>query len=253
MSDPDCVAFLQHALPRLGLRWAGFRKVRRQVCRRIARRCAELGLADLAAYRRFLDDHRDEWARLDELCRVTISRFGRDRGLWTWLARDELPRLAARAVAAGRCELRAWSAGCGAGEEPYTLAIAWLVEVAPGWPSVGLEILATDIDGHQLARARRGCYPPAALRELPETWRRAAFTVRGDEECLEPRARGLVRFERHDVRTPPPPGAWDLILCRNLAFTYFDEALQRAVARSLRAALHAGGVLVVGSHERLPD
>jgi len=38
MTDMDCVAFLQWALPKLHLRWAGFRKVRRQVCRRIERR-----------------------------------------------------------------------------------------------------------------------------------------------------------------------------------------------------------------------
>ena len=33
------------------MRWPGFRRVRRQVCRRIERRRQELGLADLAAYR----------------------------------------------------------------------------------------------------------------------------------------------------------------------------------------------------------
>ena len=37
MKDSDCVTFLQWALPRLHFRWPGFRKVRRQVCRRISR------------------------------------------------------------------------------------------------------------------------------------------------------------------------------------------------------------------------
>src|SRR5215216_6406427 len=37
-ADQGCVDFLQWALPRLGLRWAGFRKGRRHVCRRIMRR-----------------------------------------------------------------------------------------------------------------------------------------------------------------------------------------------------------------------
>ena len=35
-------AFLQWALPRLRLRWAGFRKVRHQVCKRLRRRLDEL-------------------------------------------------------------------------------------------------------------------------------------------------------------------------------------------------------------------
>lgn len=37
----DCVAFLQWALPQLGLRWAGYRRVRGTVCRRLRRRLRE--------------------------------------------------------------------------------------------------------------------------------------------------------------------------------------------------------------------
>ena len=43
MKDADCTRFLQWALPRLGLRWAGFRRVRSQVCKRLGRRIAEPG------------------------------------------------------------------------------------------------------------------------------------------------------------------------------------------------------------------
>jgi chemotaxis protein methyltransferase CheR len=85
--DGACVEFLQWALPRLGLRWAGFRKVRRQVCRRVRRRAAVLGLPDLEAYRTYLDDHPDECAVLDGLTPITISRF------WsaTWCRRSRQP------------------------------------------------------------------------------------------------------------------------------------------------------------------
>ncbi|MCH8155613.1 MAG: hypothetical protein IH786_10185 [Proteobacteria bacterium] len=38
MPDRDCVGFLQWCLPRLGLRWPGYRKVRRTVCKRVGRR-----------------------------------------------------------------------------------------------------------------------------------------------------------------------------------------------------------------------
>ncbi len=44
MNDADCVALLQWLLPRLHLRWQGYRRVRRQVCKRFRRRVAELGL-----------------------------------------------------------------------------------------------------------------------------------------------------------------------------------------------------------------
>lgn len=253
MKDTDLVAFLQWATPRLQLRWPGFRKVRRQVGHRIERRRAELGLADVTAYRRWLDEHEEEWAVLDDLCRVTISRFGRDHGVWAALAADVLPRLAYEATDAGRRSVRAWSAGCGAGEEPYTLAIAWAIEVAPRWPELALEVIATDVDEHQLGRASRARYPSAAMRELPEAWRRAAFIRVDDEQLLRDEFRRVVRFTHRDVRGEPPEGTFDLVLCRNLAFTYFAEDVQRAVAATSRAALRPGGVLVVGMHEQLPE
>ena len=60
----DCTAFLQWALPRLGMRWLGFRKVRGQVCKRVRRRLKNLGLDGFAAYRAYLETHDDEWRRL---------------------------------------------------------------------------------------------------------------------------------------------------------------------------------------------
>src|SRR5829696_1699637 len=54
---PRLRGFLQWALPRLGLRWVGLRKVRRQVCRRITRRLDAFRLPDLGAYRDYLGAH----------------------------------------------------------------------------------------------------------------------------------------------------------------------------------------------------
>src|SRR5262249_33755531 len=118
VSDAACVEFLQWVAPRLHLRWAGFRNVRGQVCKRLHRRIRELALPDLDAYRAYLDTHAEEWPAVDALCRVTISRFRRDRGVFDALEHDILPALAAREP-----EVRCWSIGCASGEEPYTLAI----------------------------------------------------------------------------------------------------------------------------------
>ena len=50
MKDDDCVRFLQGVLPHLELKWSGYRKVRRTVCKRVGRRMRELGLADLDGF-----------------------------------------------------------------------------------------------------------------------------------------------------------------------------------------------------------
>ena len=253
MKDADCVAFLQWALPRLGLRWPGFRKVRRQVCRRIARRLETLGLPDLAAYRSRLEADPAEWAALDALCHITISRFLRDRAVWEALVRDVLPTLARAALARTERRLRAWSAGCASGEEPYGLAIAWALAVRPELPDVALEIVASDVDDAMLRRAASACYAAGSLRELPAPWRMAAFERRAGTFCLRARFREGIELRCEDVRVDQPEGPFDLVLCRNLAFTYFDDRAQRDFLGRIAERLRPGGALVLGRHERLPE
>ena len=252
MNDRDCVCFLQEMLPRLQLRWGGFRRVRRQVCKRLQRRLDVLQQPDLAAYRLYLDRHPPEWAILDACCRITITRFYRDRDIFRLLEHEALPQLSRQAGARGVSGIRAWSAGCGAGEEPYTLAILWALAADPALRQTGLEILATDIDTEQLRRARVACYAYSSIRELPPDWREAAFSRSGELWCLRPACRHPVCFQQHDIRTGAPDGPFDLVLCRNLVFTYFDTALQRETAQLLAGVLHRGGLLVLGAHERLP-
>ena len=120
MSDADCVAFLQWALPHLDMRWTGFRKVRGQVCKRIKRRLKQLGLEEYSSYRQLLETEPAEWRVLDECCHITISRFFRDRDVFELLRKRILPEMARKAAREGR-PARIWSAGCASGEEPYTL------------------------------------------------------------------------------------------------------------------------------------
>jgi chemotaxis protein methyltransferase CheR len=251
VDDSECVAFLQWALPRLGMRWAGFRKVRGQVCKRLRRRLAELGLPDLEAYRARLERDPEEWEGLERLTRITISRFHRDRGTFAFLWTEVLPALAAGALERGDEVVRSWSAGCASGEEAYTLVIGWRLS---GFDAAGLHVLATDVDETMLARARRACYPASSLRELPEPWRLAAFAPRDDGRlCLRDGFREAVSLARHDIRADAvPAGPFDLVLCRNLAFTYFDGAGQRDAAARLAGVLRTGGALVVGKHESVP-
>lgn len=250
--DDDWVRFLQWALPHLHMRWAGFRRVRRQVIRRVRRRQEWLGLAGPDGYREYLHQHPAEWAVLDGLCRVTVSRFYRDRGVFEALERTVLPQLARQIRVRGGDTLSVWSCGCASGEEPYTVAIAWELVLARHHPGLRLDILATDADPGLLERAAEARYPASSIKDLPAAWREAAFAADRNRFRLRQRFRRPVRFLCHDVRAAPVGGPYQLILCRNLAFTYFDAALQQEVAAHLRAALAADGVLVVGSHEAVP-
>jgi chemotaxis protein methyltransferase CheR len=217
------------------------------------RRAHELGLEGFDDYRRQLALSPPEWSRLDALCRIPISRFYRDRALFDALRSELLPRLSERALARGDTTLRAWSIGCASGEEPYTLSMIWRFGVAPRFPELDLRIVATDADETMLERARRGFYASGSLKLLPQDLRSRGF----DEEAGVYRVRDDVRrdvsFQCQDVRTTTPDGPFDLVLCRNVVFTYFDPSLQRTVAERIVGRMMEGGLLIVGCHERAPD
>jgi chemotaxis protein methyltransferase CheR len=210
-----------------------------------------LGIARFADYRAKLEAEPAEWQALDGFCRITISRLYRDRHTFEALRHVVLPQIALRAMAEAR-EARIWSAGCASGEEPYTLKILWDLKVGPRFPDASLGIVATDIDETLLERARNACYPKASLRELPPELTARAFTKGNGRWCVKPAHRQDVQFLRQDVRQEAPPGRFDLVLCRNLAFTYFASALQEAVLERIVASLEHQGILVIGSHEHLP-
>lgn len=252
MRDNDCVDFLQWALPQLNMRWPGFRKVRGQVCKRLAKRIHELGLDDIDAYRNHLREHPKEWTQLDGFCRVTVTRFYRDRSVFGNLTREILPQLARDAFQRGDDALRCWSIGCASGEEPYTLAILWQELLAGDSPGLRFEVLATDADANLIERAHRACYPASALKNLPEPLCITAFKHTGEEYCLKQVYRSTVSFQQQDIRHSMPTGSFHLILCRNLVFTYFNESLQLQILQQLQARLLPSGWLILGVHETLP-
>lgn len=253
MKDADCAAFLQWALPRMGLRWKGFRKVRGQVCKRIARRMTELGLPDVLAYRRHLESHTAEWPALAALCTIPISRFYRDKGVFDCLGSAVLPGLAKQPLLGGRENLECWSAGCASGEEPFTVALQWRMLLAPRFPELGMRVLGTDVDALLLARAKTGCYKASSLEALPAAWRDQPFEQRGKMFCLREPWRGDVQFERQDLLSELPQRLFDLVLCRNVALTYFERDRARDALERIATRLRPGGALVIGIHEEPPS
>ena len=253
MKSPECTEFLKRCLPKLRLRWAGYRKVRQQVCKRLSRRIGELGMSGFPAYKSYLENHAEEWHILGSLCRITISRFYRDRSVFDLLRSTILPLLAESISGRGENELRCWSAGCCSGEEAYTLQILWKMSVVPRLHTdLPLRIIATDADPAVLERARRGCYPESSLQELPKEWREPVFGPSGTCYTVNEPFRSDIEFVRQDIREQCPDGPFHLILCRNLVFTYFEESLQREVLERIAERLVPGGILVLGIHETIP-
>jgi chemotaxis protein methyltransferase CheR len=253
MKDAEGVQFLQWCLPRLRLIWPGYRKVRRQVYRRIRQRLQFLELPSLADYRSFLETHPEEWKVLDSSCWISISRFYRDKSVFQFLEQEVLPSLAQTILARGERILRCWSLGCAAGEEPYSLSLLWKLRLQTRFPTLQLAILASDIDDQAIARAQQASYSPSSLKDLPDSWQMEAFDQTDEGFLVKPEYRESVSFLVQDIRKAAPDETFHLILCRYLAFKYFDPPLQSTTLRVLAERLQPGGVLVVGKNELLPE
>jgi hypothetical protein len=145
--------------------------------------------------------------------------------------------------------IRVWSAGCAAGEEPYTLA-AVLAQALPG---VVVSIVATDVSADALEVARAARYPAAAWNHIPEAWR-DAFIQDTDGVRVDPEIASLVKFERGNLAAvhEPSPRNCDLVWCRNVLI-YFTPAARRKVIDRLVASLAPDGFLFVGYSESLRD
>lgn len=251
MSESEYIAFLQWALPHLSLRWAGFRKVRGQVIKRIKKRVDERGCGSPEGYKAYLNEHPDEWDVLDEMCRITISRFYRDRGVFESIERIVLPALAEIAIVSARSGLHVLSAGSASGEEPYSISIAWRMHGGRSHPELKLSVVATDTNPYLIEHARRGEYEKPALKDLPASWISEVFLENDGIYTIESRFRAGVEFMQLDIRKTVPGGPFDLILCRNLVLTYYDHSLRDRVVGQLVEKLRPGGAFVVGIHERM--
>lgn len=252
MKDQECVNFLRQVLPRLSMRWPGFKKVRKQVCKRVQRRIHQLHLQDASDYLEYLESHPNEWSTLRQYCQITISRFNRDKHVFIILEQSVLPNLARMALHNKKNRLSCWSVGCASGEEPYTVMLLWHFKLQHYFPALQLYVLATDTNQHALHRAEHACYPSSSLKELHNTWKSNAFYFDGTQYCLHSRYRQKVTFLNQDIFDDLPEETFNLILCRNLVFTYFDSTLQKKTLNHLWDKLEDGGVLVIGAHETLP-
>lgn len=217
-----------------------------QMERRLRSFARRAGHDDLDGYLAAL--RRDVAARgafLDHMT-INVSELFRNPERFAELEARFLPELVARPSGRG---LRVWSAGCSYGAEPYTLAIL-LAEAAPG---LAHDLVATDIDETVLARAREGVFSEQDLQNVSRQRRRRWFAERpGGGWQVTPELRAMARFSRLDLLKDPYPRACDLVVCRNVVIYFTDDAKERIYERFFEI-LRPGGVLFVGSTERVND
>jgi chemotaxis protein methyltransferase CheR len=161
---------------------------------------------------------------------------------------DQIAGVVAQAAAENR-RARIWSAGCATGQEPLSLAM--LFAEKDGARGAALpEVVATDVSEGALARARTGRYTQFEVqRGLPIRRLLQWFEQKGDDWIAAAELTRAIQYRRMNlVEDAPPPGRFDLVMCRNVLLYFAPEAKARVFA-SLAGALRPGGLLVLGAGE----
>jgi chemotaxis protein methyltransferase CheR len=223
---------------------------------RLARRLRELGLGSYGDYFEIVRADEAERTHMLDCISTNETHFFREPRHFELLAERVYPAWKAEADAGIRPRrVRAWSAACSTGEEPYTLAMS-LLQAFPAGSGWDLEILATDLSTRVLERARQAVWPIVKSREIPAACLKA-FMLRGSggqEGRMKagPEIRSLVRFARLNLNEEayPAVGQFDLLFCRNVLI-YFDAATKARVVERLLGHLAPAGLLFLGHAESL--
>ena len=177
------------------------------------------------------------------------SHFFRDRKPFEGFEQEILPHFL-KARAAGR-RLRIWCAAASSGQEPYSLAIQ-LREAArqlAGWRT---EIIATDISGEVLEKARSGLYSQFEVqRGMPVRLLIKYFEKRGEMWQISAGVRAMVEFRRFNLLDRMAAlGTFDVVFCRNVLI-YFDRETKADILARIARQMAPDGVIVLGAAETM--
>jgi chemotaxis protein methyltransferase CheR len=226
-----------------------FRGYARPTLRRRARLAMErLGCGTLSELQgRMLRDPA-VFAELFALLTVQVSAMFRDPTFFRALREHVVPFLATYS------SFKVWVAGCGEGEELYSLAILLREE---GLLDRAL-FYATDIHPGALATAERGVYPIERFAAWSASYLAAGgrgslsdhYVVGEHHAALDRTLRRNVLFADHSLATDGVFAEVHLVTCRNVLI-YFDRPLQARALSLFAEALVPGGFLGLGPRETL--
>jgi chemotaxis protein methyltransferase CheR len=180
---------------------------------------------------------------------ITTNETNFFRDIYPWHALREVVIPGLMAARAATRSLTIWCAAASSGQEPYSLAMT-LVEHFPELSSWKVKIVATDISGEILTRARNGRYTQLEVnRGLPAALLTKHFERDGTGWVIKKRFRDMIDYrELNLVRPWVGLGSSDLIMMRNVLI-YFDVPTKTKILHQVGRQLRPDGVLFLGGAE----
>ncbi len=213
---------------------------RPQMERRLTALCTKRGFQNFGEYLSAATKNPSLMDELLDRMTINVSEFFRNKSRWDALA-ELIPTLAKNN------RLRAWSAACSTGQEPYTLMLL----LSKFMPISGVSLLATDIDDRALRVAREGIYKEEELLPIEQNLQTKFFReVNSSQQQVSEELRSRIEFKKHNLLEQPFESDFDLIICRNVLI-YFTDPAKDILYHKFAQALRSGGVLFVGSTEQI--
>lgn len=222
---------------------------------RLTKRLRLLGLVNFGQYCDLLRaGDEGEIINLINAITTNVTNFFRENHHFEYLDTTLIPELVKKNSDTLKPMIRAWSAGCSSGNEPYSIAIV-LKECLKNMSSWDVKVLATDLDSNILDVARKGVYQNSCIEKVSDYRKRRWFkngsganegTVKIIDELAE-----IVSYKQLNLMDDwPMTGKFDFIFCRNVAI-YFDNQTREKIIDRFADQLHDGGYLFVGHSETL--
>jgi len=223
--------------------------------RRIQKRIFATNSADLSKYKEYLEQDKSEFDKLIDVLTINVSRFFRDAFVFEYFTNQILQKLILEKKHSNDRSLRVWSAGCAAGEEPYSIAILIKDIFEKEKLSLNTTIIATDIDKKILKSAKEGIYSTDSIKNVKYSILKKYFVSQDSTFKLKSEIKDMVSFSEFDMlnkkyNVPPDSvyGDFDVVLCRNLLI-YYNTDYQDIIYNKLFKSLSNNGIIFLGEAE----
>jgi len=200
------------------------------------------------------DKSGEEFSILIDSLSTNLTSFFREGQHFEFMREGFLPLVLERKRKNRNFRIRAWSAGCSSGEEPYSIAIT-LLEAIQGQGRWDVKVLATDVSISMLETAQKCVYDKERVEPVPTLQKNRYLVIHHVNKRkvfeVSKHLRDVVIFRYLNLMKGwPIKGPLDFIFCRNVMI-YFDKATQQRLINRFWDLLDSGGVLFTGHSESL--
>ena len=227
------------------------KKKKSLIVSRLSKRINELGLKGFSQYIEYIQNNLNEKQRMLNLITTNVTHFFRENSHFEYLKKIYLPKLKTNNIK----YIRAWSAGCSTGEEPYSLGIA-VKEFFND--SIRIRILGSDVNTEVLDFARRGIKKKKKIEDIPYNLLKKYFKMGISKNrglfMVNRQLKSITKFKKINLIQQSDykikKESLHIIFCRNV-FIYFNKNIQKKILNNFAKFLTTGGLLFLGHSEKI--